>query len=537
MAINSLDDLRNSSQEPEIRSHAVIDTTQGKVERPAYGRTPDPTDLTTPMIEQVTARPTIQTTPTRVDLSANETPKEFDINSLPKRPQEQSDLDKETMNKLEEAVEREKQSITERIDAITEMQHQEFLAKMDEQFEAPDVYVYKDPAEPEPTEEDFSFDEKDFSDEDFGSDNSAAKVESSVPDLSNIDEDILAETGELHEKVDEEKMLEEIKQAVRTSIVPIKNKINLNEFTVSDTPIAASKAVSFNLADLNRADWVLPNSNSTISVSGLTGPEIFTLQGTNDNRSRLNRFKDVYSIIYKHILGKKPNFETWLKTTKFSDVDHIYFALYKATFADSNFLYYECPECHKVFIKDKTFDEMVVYKDADTEARMKSILAHSEGAPTSEDVTRYQVSDQYVIDIKEPSIYTTMEFSSLSDKFLDKYADLIDVLTYTDKIYKIDLENRTLIPIDTNKDNDSMVKTVGRRISIFASIFNTLPSDNFIDLRAFINKKFLTAEKNEITYRVPADECPNCKHKFDAEPMGASTLLFTRQQLGALGAI
>ena len=567
----TLDELRE--QNTELRPHAFIDTTKGKVTEPVHGVAGDPTNsiesnFITPkpatlddIVESQNHTPP-ERTPVSDTLPPPRTPsikvvdvkmpsdpdklEKFDINSLPKRPAKINPDDEARMSALDAAVEREKKSISERIDAITEMQYQEFLANHEDdatkEEEYDTVFVTADSAVNETvinhtTESDISF-EDDYNSSDSFSEDDSSSEEITKLDLTNIDNDILAETGKEVEKINEDAMLEDLKREVKRNIIPIRKKIDLNAFSVADTPVAASKAVSFSIGDLNRADWVLPNSKCTISCSGLTGPEIFALnpENSSQNRSRLNQFKDIYSIIYRHIISKKPSFEEWMKNTRFSDIQHIYFALYKATFAGSNFLYYECPKCHKIFIQDHPFESMVKYANEATKQEIDDLL-NSNRDPSPIVADRYQISDNYVVDITEPTIWSTMEFSSLSNEFLTKYENLIDVLTFVSNIYVIDETNMKLLPVDTNPDKSSIAKTIGRRISTFASIVRTLPSDNFIDLRGYITNKYNALNRDNISYQIPEQKCPKCDHTFKATPMEASTLLFTRHQLGAFGTI
>ena len=356
----------------------------------------------------------------------------------------------------------------------------------------------------------------------------------------SIDDDLKAEVrrqGGADPDVDEDKMLDELRTAVKGNISTIKKKINLRDFKVANTPIAASKAISFSIRDINKADWVLPNAQTWITVSGLSGSEIFSLDPSNSNRNRINTFKEIYSIIFRHIENpNKGTFEKWMKTTRYSDISHIYFALYRATFYGSNFIHYECPNCHHVFIKDFSFDELVKYKDEETKKKMMDILNGHITAGKKYPVTRYQVSDSYVMDIKEPSIWNTViEVASLSEQFLDKYDDLINTIIAIDKIYAIDYDHGMLIPVDPNPVKGNIVQTVANKISTYSDIIKSIPPDAFFDLRTKIAEAFNSTE--DMKYVIPECSCPRCQKKIEEQEREGSDLLFTRHQLGALGVI
>ena len=336
---------------------------------------------------------------------------------------------------------------------------------------------------------------------------------------------------------DEDAMLDELKAAVKQNIPTIRNKINLKNFKISDTPVSASKVTAFSIADVNQADWVLPNAERVITVKGLSGPELFSMNPQNINKNRINTFRQIYGIIYKHIVSKKPkSFDEWLKVTRFSDIDHIYAALHRATFAGSNFVHYECPECNHVFIKDYDFEEMVNYRDEKAKEKIHHILNSGNTTIPGYNVKLSQISDNYVIGLKDPSIWNmVMETASLSEDFLNKYEDLMDTMSFIDSIYVIDRNSSELKPISFDYDKNDPAKSTARKIMILSEIIRTLSSDNYFDLRNQIAQLF--SSSNDMTYKIPAAKCPKCGQEFADEPTEGMRMLFTRHQLGALGVI
>ena len=637
----NLDELRGNHS-----GVTEIDTTAGKVPTPEYVPQQKPVDPQFAPSERIRGgnkrTPTIDNLPNPEDKPLKPMKEvqtkgqmltgmdKFDINTLPKKPAEQSDFERGLMDDLEQAVNDEIESIDNRMNAIADAQYKEHLAMRQEEAEAFDASTNRDidsmfgdeeGYEPEvevnfeqpkelnefstdddyeedinieynenPNEDFFEVneDKEDFNefDDDYGSDESENIVDDDMIDDNYIEEepaeeedetlefepeediepeeedttsltveesegidedeffnkadsitdDLKKETNE-QSAVDEDKMLDELKGAVKANISTIKRKINLKNFSVAKTPVTAAKAISFSVKDVSKADWVLPNAQICISTTGLSGSEIFSLDPSNSNRNKINTFKEIYSIIYRHITNRdKGTFEKWMKTTRYSDISHIYFALYKATFYGSNFIHYECPECHHVFIKDFDFDDLVKYKDDETKKKMQDILNGHITANKKYPVTRYQVSDNYVFDIKEPSIWNTViEVASLSDAFLEKYEDLINTIIAIDKIYVIDFDNSQLIPVNPNKVDGNIVQTVANKISTYSDVIRNIPSDAFFDLRTKIANAF---ESNEdIKYVVPACTCPKCKKKINESEREGSDLLFTRHQLGALGVI
>lgn len=335
----------------------------------------------------------------------------------------------------------------------------------------------------------------------------------------------------------DDQIIGEIGKVIRKTMPSIKKRISLKDFKISDTPISASQVAGFSVRDVNQADWVVPNAARVISTRGLSGPELFSMNPQNIKKNKINTFRQIYGIIYKHIISKKPpTFDEWLKVTRFSDIDHIYAALIRSTFPNDFFLHYECPDCNNVFIQDFNFDELVKYRDDKAEKRIKSILNSGDTSIPGYDVELSQISDQYVVGLKDPSIWNmVMETAALSDDFLEKYEDLLDTMSFIDSIYIIDAKSQELRPIDFGYDPKNPAKSTARKITIMSDIIRTLSSDNYFDLRTQIAKMFTTS--NDVTYQIPEATCPKCGHKFEAEDIAAMQLLFMRHQLGALGAM
>lgn len=333
--------------------------------------------------------------------------------------------------------------------------------------------------------------------------------------------------------------IEDLKVAAKKSIKPSMKTVDLSKFTISDKGVKASKVILEKEKEQDVGDWVLYDSGHPISMSGLTGPELIKLDPENSTRNRYNTIKDIYKIIYNHVVdSKKPSFENWMKQTKYTDLDHIYFALYMATFGGSNFISYQCPDCKNVFIKDVKFDDMITYKDDTVKAKVKEILSQSTDVGTVEyDVELVQASDEYAFGMKAPSLYNVvMETAGLPENILEKYADLIDTITYIDSVYMIDYTNNSLIPVNIPVVKDDPVKTTIKRIQTLYDILKKLNSDEYYRLRGYISK--LNDASADITYMIPEAKCPECDTKIEAnKEVDASTLLFTRHHLGAFASM
>lgn len=368
-----------------------------------------------------------------------------------------------------------------------------------------------------------------------------------IPVLDNIDNDHLFDDDdetedEVNDAPSSDEVLEDLKKQVRDRLgIGTIKKLDLSKFSVAQKAISAQKVMKLAVQQhQNAADWVLPSANRSITVTGLSGPEILKLNPENSNRNKINTFRDMYRVIYDHIIdGNKPEFEVWLKVTRFADLQHIYFALYMATFGGSNFTNYVCPKCNKTFINDiGSFDEMVMYATEEAKAKVRNILKMDSTSSGDEyESSLVAISNQYAVALRTPSIWNVIiETASLSDKFLEAYADQIDLIAYIDTAYLIDQENMNLIPIDTKPDPNDIAKTAGRRIRVMHDLINKLDSQELYALRSAINE--LDESANDISYKIPGCKCPDCGSDVPGnDQIGPDGMLFTRHQLAAIASM
>ena len=559
----------------------LIDVTQGKVEKPVEEKEEAPVEV----------KKTVTAESASIEELNKENLKEvnpFDI--LPPKKVEKHTFEDELMGKLDMAVEREKESITERIDAITEKQREEFeeaqeaadLKRMEEEDKETVGASLADGFDDEDSEGDYGDDEENISitpkaakrttlnlDEteepepakeikeeapkapvkeakkEEVKDDAADSILSGIDDKDLFDDDEDDDSDDNTSSVDDdesEKQFEELKSEVKKKINPIRKAFDLSKFTIAQKSMNAQKVMKLAVQQhQNIADWVLYSEGRPISLSGLSGPEILKLNPENSSRNRLNTFRDMYRIIYDHICdANKPEFETWLKRTHFIDIQHIYFGLYMATFGGSNFITYSCTndKCNNVFIKDIKFEDMIKYKDDSVKKKVQDILKMDSTSAIETDeyeTDLIQISDDYAFAIKTPTIWNViMETATLSDKFLEKHADLIDLVSYIDKIYLIDAANQRLIPVDTKPDPNDQAKTSARRIRAFYDVIKTLNSEDFYNLRAKIAE--YDKASDELSYQIPACTCPKCATEIAAnESILPENMLFTRHQLAAIG--
>lgn len=355
----------------------------------------------------------------------------------------------------------------------------------------------------------------------------------SIFEIDDKDLDIDDEDDDIDPKAENDKQIEQIKNKLKEKIKPIANVIDLSTFTISNKPVSISSALKATTTN-HTADWILPAEGRSISIEEFKGLDLERLNPANSSRNRINTYKDIYELIFKHIVDiKKPaTMEQWVKKLNFFDLDHLHFAIYKASFEGANFIPYNCPHCKNAFVSDNVnIEEMVKYKDEETKTRMIDLF-NSDSTSESEgyNVELVQVSDQYVVGLREPSVYNVIfENAILDEKFTEKYSDLLSILSFVDSVYFIDTENNELKPIQPKEYPDKIDKNIKSKISTYAKIFLSLNSDQFYQFNSYIQA--IQEKHDEITYRLPGTKCPKCEKEISEEEMSAQNILFTRAQL------
>lgn len=343
------------------------------------------------------------------------------------------------------------------------------------------------------------------------------------------------------EKDERDIQFEQLQKELKKKVNPIRKKIDLNSFKISKKPISVSNVLKNTASKVIVADWALFNRNRAISMTEFSGTEINKLNPENSLTNTINTYTNIYTLIYNHIVdaNKPKTMEEWLKTVYYKDRNHLYFAIYKASFDRSNYLPYECPHCKHVFVTDDVkIDDMVKYKNDKIKENAKQILEQDTTTEITEiDVVLEQISDNYVFGIKEPSLYEVIfENLTLTDNVRIKYADLLELISYIDSIYLIDHETNELRPVELQVYPNNLAKTVKEKIVKFAKIIESISSDELNTLRAII-AEMDAANADDITYVLPAVTCEKCKKEIEERTMAAENMLFTRHQLAAIANI
>ena len=368
--------------------------------------------------------------------------------------------------------------------------------------------------------------------------NIGVNVDLNIAD-EDIDVELDADDDDLSpsnvEVVNEDDNMKEFQASISEKIKPVSKALNLTTFKVVNSPVSLSAA----LQETKRAamSWALPNSNQYIAMSEFSGKEIEQL-GDTSGTNRYETMKNRYKLLYDHIVSPKPaTLEQWLKTVSFLDNDHLFFAVYGANFAGSNFIPYDCPDCHNTFLSDNIpIEDMYKFKNDEVKEKFNKIRNSQESNPVGLYVSEVvQISDKIAIGFRDPSIYNIVfETALLDDNFTEKYRDIIALTSYIDNIYLIDQANQSMAPIGYRVDKNNTVKTIKARIITYARILSKLAPDQYYVILSYLNA--INSKGDEITYIKPEVTCTNCNKVIAEQTVTAESLVFTRAQLASLSA-
>ena len=437
---------------------------------------------------------------------------EVGINDL-KEPRKKENVNKEFIDKTFDVVDQAMSRIaTEASEYVEKVEEEEFQEQIERELEG----------------------SSDFKPDVLDSSSDADEIIEKNINIFNVDsEDLDLDEEDVDPVVENDKQMEQIKNKLKEKIKPVANIIDLSTFTISNEPVSISNALKAT-ANKHVSDWVFPAEGRCISLEEFKGIDLERLNPENSSRNRINTYKDIYELIFKHIVdARKPaTMEQWVKKLNFFDLDHLHFAIYKASFEGANFIPYTCPSCKNAFVSDNiNIEDMVKYKDEETKTKMLKLF-HTDSTSESAgyNVELVQVSNQYVVGLREPSVYNVIfENAILDEQFTEKYSDLLSIISFVDTIYFIDTANNELKPIQPKEYPENIVKNVKSKISTYSKILSSLNSDQFYQFNSYIQA--IQEKHDEITYRLPACKCPKCDKEIAETEMSAQNILFTRAQL------
>ena len=365
---------------------------------------------------------------------------------------------------------------------------------------------------------------------------SSALAEEEDPEEKELMADVESDEPELTEEE-----IRELSQQYKSQVLEelkLERSNDLDGFSISNKPIKLKSALQVERSSYT-VTWGLQYTGKPIEMTPISGEELLQLNPQNTDMTSINGLRTIFNIMYRHTVGKKPDIDTWLKQISVYDLDCMIFAMYMANFKDTNYLSYQCPnnKCNNLFINKKDVKDMVVYPNDEVKQRFEDIL-HSRPVKSKLFRTKpIQVSRDYAFSFCTESIYGDMiERAALTDEFASKYANVVQIMANIDTIYKIDNVTKQLYPIDLGVVEDSLSKTVMRKVKAIYEIMKNLSSDEHATLMGEVYKITRVFTDDKITYQIPSTECGKCHTTIEATPQGALQLLFTRAFLpiGAL---
>ena len=336
---------------------------------------------------------------------------------------------------------------------------------------------------------------------------------------------------------DIEKRREILKNLVRQKIKPAVKRIDLSSYTIAK--VGTTDSINLNQSKhVSVVKWPLINTGICVKMKEFSGQDLERLRQAIDG----NDSRTVMKMIYDHITSPKPaDVDAWMKSIAFEDYDHLFFAIYCASFVGANYLPIECSNksCpQKTYVTDDIpFMSMVKFEDDKAKKNFYKIYKEdpieAKGMFPAEVVA---ISENYAIAFVVPSIYSTLSISDLlDDDFLNKYRNTVSYIPYIDTIYQIDKASHSLVPIDWKKYANNEGKTLKSRVIRYEHILNSMTIDEIAAIDGCMEA--LNSKTTGVTYQYPEVTCPYCHAVTKAERMGASVMVFRRSQLGRLATL
>ena len=365
-------------------------------------------------------------------------------------------------------------------------------------------------------------------------------------ELDIIDDDIINDLGlademrEIEEKEREERLnkrMATFKDQLRTMLVPNKAKTDLSKFKILKSTMPASNILSKQAEETPYYTWVLPYTGISVSVSPLSAIEIQNLINTEEGRNNVEAARAQFELIWKHLHPKcnAGSFENWCKKIHYADIDHLYFAVYKACFQNANIIGFQCQntKCDNIFAEKREIMEMVKFGSDKDKELFDKLYQKDPSVDCTLEEDLMEVSDKYAIGVGPITLYNILFEINFVDKAMtEKYDTFVGMAATIKSLYRIDEEKEALIPIAFRTDKNDVVKTYKYRIASLYKIFNTLSDIDLNDISDRIGEYAdRYAESINISYQMPAATCPECGDEIQAAEAPAQQLVFIRHRL------
>ena len=329
-----------------------------------------------------------------------------------------------------------------------------------------------------------------------------------MKELNNDEEDEVPEIGEEKLTPEEEKAQEEWgRQMIEAYKLKIKSTLEASDrihsvkdgkINISKIPISFSKALqNVQAKSIHTASFPLVHTGRMVTMESLIGDEISILDSRN-YESDMEAARAMYGLLYKKDVspGKPESWDKWLQSICDWDIFNLYMALFIATFKDSCYLPYTCPNCSNMFFKEyKVTDLYRKHPNAskDFDDRVKAIIESGDNSVPSALVSEYlPISKNFAVGFRAPSIYSaTFESAALDSKFREKHIQAINVSQYIDGAYYINGVKPNgeldLYPINFKVDKNNATLTLKMKIITIEKMIQTLTTDETAVFTAKLN--------------------------------------------------
>lgn len=293
-------------------------------------------------------------------------------------------------------------------------------------------------------------------------------------------------------------------------------------------------------------EHVLWNSKRTIAIEEFEGYETNLICSDYDyNRGMYPQVIERLKIFYNHIRSKKPkDLKTWLKNIPSTDLNHLWFGAYIASFKDANFNANQCPNCQAPFIsEDIPINNMLKFDNKDAKAKYYNLLNSPDDSLYTIEAKGYRISEQYLFMLKTPSIWSSdVEPLILAEEFRTKYQTVLNLLKFIDKIYFVDTNKQELRPIDfwstiakdASNRNEKVLRNKVRKYAKIITEELSVAEYNYLLSKI---SSIVISEDTDLVYQLPERKCPKCNKVLEAVEQSSEQLLFTHHQQVLLGNI
>ena len=329
-----------------------------------------------------------------------------------------------------------------------------------------------------------------------------------MKELNNDEDDEIPESDDVKLTPEEEKAQEEWgKKMLEAYRVKVKSKLEASDrihsvkdgkISISKIPISFSKALqNVQAKSVHTASFPLIHTGRMVTMESLIGDEISILDSRN-YESDMEAARAMYGLLYKKDVspGKPDSWDKWLQSICDWDIFNLYMALFIATFKDSCYIPYTCPNCSNMFFKEyKVTDLYRKHPGASKEFddRVKAIVESGDNSVPSALVSEYlPISKNFAVGFRAPSIYSaTFESAALEPKFREKHIQAINVSQYIDGAYYINGVKPNgeldLYPINFKVDKNNATLTLQMKIITIEKIIQTLTTDETAVFTAKLN--------------------------------------------------